>query len=296
MICEYGCGKEAKYKLKNGKWCCNKFFQQCPAKKIYGKKPWNKGKKGIYSEETINKMRKNSSQLKGKTYEEIHGIDKAIFLKELRGKELSKRLKGQIPWNKGKKDIYSIETIKRISKSNIKTIDDYKKDYPKFFKIEDVKLINNKIYVRCKKCNNWFEPSKTQFRERIRSIKKPSGNANCFMFCSDECKYTSNDYFKSFRVDPETLSKFKLYSSKVWKFTNYSLKKYSKKIKNFELRGRNKYHLDHKFSILEGFKQNIEPKLIAHWKNLEMLPEHENIKKGSLCSITFDELKILTDK
>jgi len=30
MICDYGCGNEAKYQLKNKKWCCSKSFTQCP--------------------------------------------------------------------------------------------------------------------------------------------------------------------------------------------------------------------------------------------------------------------------
>ena len=30
MICEYGCGQEAKYQFKNGKWCCSKNHRQCP--------------------------------------------------------------------------------------------------------------------------------------------------------------------------------------------------------------------------------------------------------------------------
>lgn len=29
MLCEYGCGEEAKYQLKNGKWCCSKHYQSC---------------------------------------------------------------------------------------------------------------------------------------------------------------------------------------------------------------------------------------------------------------------------
>lgn len=29
MLCDYGCDKEAKYKLKSGKWCCEKFWQRC---------------------------------------------------------------------------------------------------------------------------------------------------------------------------------------------------------------------------------------------------------------------------
>jgi len=31
MICEYGCGKEAKYQFDNKKWCCSDSFNKCPA-------------------------------------------------------------------------------------------------------------------------------------------------------------------------------------------------------------------------------------------------------------------------
>lgn len=33
MLCEYGCGLEAKYQLKNGKWCCCKSWNSCPINK-----------------------------------------------------------------------------------------------------------------------------------------------------------------------------------------------------------------------------------------------------------------------
>ena len=29
-FCEYGCGQEAKYKFKNGKWCCSENYTKCP--------------------------------------------------------------------------------------------------------------------------------------------------------------------------------------------------------------------------------------------------------------------------
>lgn len=29
MLCSYGCGKKALYKLKNKKWCCSEKYQQC---------------------------------------------------------------------------------------------------------------------------------------------------------------------------------------------------------------------------------------------------------------------------
>ena len=30
MICDYGCGEEAIYQFKNGKWCCSKSTNSCP--------------------------------------------------------------------------------------------------------------------------------------------------------------------------------------------------------------------------------------------------------------------------
>ena len=30
MLCNYGCGREAKYPLKNGKWCCTRSYNSCP--------------------------------------------------------------------------------------------------------------------------------------------------------------------------------------------------------------------------------------------------------------------------
>lgn len=31
VLCDYGCGRKAKYQLKNGKWCCSKSYHSCPA-------------------------------------------------------------------------------------------------------------------------------------------------------------------------------------------------------------------------------------------------------------------------
>ena len=50
------------------------------------------------------------------------------------------------------------------------------------------------------------------------------------------------------------------------------------------------YHLDHKFSIVEGFKQNIPPYIIGHINNLEMLIGRNNLVKNRKCSIDKDVL------
>ncbi len=63
---------------------------------------------------------------------------------------------------------------------------------------------------------------------------------------------------------------------------------------NFDKRGvsgtSGAYHLDHKFSILEGFKHNISPEVIGGIANLEFIPWEENIKKRTRCSINLSKL------
>ena len=89
-LCDYGCGQEAKYQFKNGKWCCSSYFAKCPEvirknsqsnkntwqdpnsvfnteeyrEKVrqsnMGKSPWNKGK----TKEDDNRILKQSNSLK----------------------------------------------------------------------------------------------------------------------------------------------------------------------------------------------------------------------------------------
>lgn len=57
---------------------------------------------------------------------------------------------------------------------------------------------------------------------------------------------------------------------------------------NHDRRGKNDYHLDHKYSIFEGFKNNILPSIIGNIKNLEFIPYKENLTKGKKSSVDID--------
>ena len=50
------------------------------------------------------------------------------------------------------------------------------------------------------------------------------------------------------------------------------------------------YHLDHKYSLYEGFLNNISPKIIGGFKNLIVIPNYENLSKGKKCSVTLNEI------
>ena len=86
ILCFYGCGKEAKFQLKNGKWCCSNSTNKCE-----GVKKRNLGYTGHkHLVETRKKMRKNGGHRKGKHHSE----------------ESKQKMRGTrstfIPWNKGK--------------------------------------------------------------------------------------------------------------------------------------------------------------------------------------------------
>jgi len=115
--CEYGCGRVTTHQFKNGKWCCESYHNKCPELKrktsesVKGKTPWNKGKTGIYSEESLALM---SDSKKGKT---PWNKGKTEIYSEETLKKISESGKGRTPWNKGKTDHLSKESLDKISKS-----------------------------------------------------------------------------------------------------------------------------------------------------------------------------------
>ena len=103
---------------------------------------------------------------------------------------------------------------------------------------------------------------------------------------------TINNYESGLWVSPEDKDDLSHYRVKVSKVM-YKYKDDIKKLDNFEKRGhanKGMYHLDHKFSIVEGFKQNIPPYIIGHINNLEMLIGRNNLVKNRKCSIDKDVL------
>lgn len=91
-------------------------------------------------------------------------------------------------------------------------------------------------------------------------------------------------------IPDEEKTDFEIYYSEVWKYTR---RQNINNLENIEKRGHaNKglYHLDHKFSIFEGFKQLIPAKIIGSICNLEMVVGRNNLAKGRKCSISEEKL------
>ena len=80
---------------------------------------------------------------------------------------------------------------------------------------------------------------------------------------------------------------FEVYKRTVLYYTKLTTKNI--KIENIEKRSRD-WHLDHKFSIYEGFKNNVPSYIMGSYYNLEMIEGINNNKKYTNCSITKEQL------
>lgn len=52
-----------------------------------------------------------------------------------------------------------------------------------------------------------------------------------------------------------------------------------------------KYNIDHIYSIMDGFRNKVNPKIIGSFVNLQVLPSIDNIRKRDESWITLEELK-----
>jgi hypothetical protein len=104
---------------------------------------------------------------------------------------------------------------------------------------------------------------------------------------TEEAKRKISEANSRWSPDDPQYEEFKKYRRKVYYWTE---KNDLTQLKNHEKRSRTGYHLDHKYSITEGFRNNVPPKVIGNINNLEFLPHKVNESKGTKCSITKEEL------
>tara|TARA_R110000868_G_scaffold12456_15_gene59604 strand:+ start:1235 stop:1537 length:303 start_codon:yes stop_codon:yes gene_type:complete len=88
----------------------------------------------------------------------------------------------------------------------------------------------------------------------------------------------------------KTVEDYRKYKLKVKRITN---KQRLHTLPNYELRGRTgisgAYHLDHIYSISQGFINNIPEHVIGDIKNLRFIPWENNISKsGKLTNESWD--------
>lgn len=87
----------------------------------------------------------------------------------------------------------------------------------------------------------------------------------------------------------ENLKDREKYYNSVKYLTSITYYRYKNILDKDSLRG-NGYHLDHRFSIIQGFINKIPPEIISSVYNLEIITKKDNLSKNSDCSITKEYL------
>ena len=152
---------------------------------------------------------------------------------------------------------------------------------------------NNKIIKNIKNTNiikygvnNYFETDEFK-NKRKESLYKKYG---------DE-KYNNPDKTKKTRISNGTqisdndILNFLNYKKVITNRTNTIYRNNHILINPYNIVLRNKHnHLDHKFSIKQGFIKKIPIEIITHPCNLEIINYKDNLSKKDRCSITIDNL------
>ena len=95
--------------------------------------------------------------------------------------------------------------------------------------------------------------------------------------------------FRDKLKDPQK-SERNAYRSEVEYYTKLSWINYFDEINPTRIERGPEQHLDHIFSIHEGFNQCIPPEIVGHWTNLQMLSRSKNDSKNTECWKTKDQL------
>ena len=184
------------------------------------------------------------------------------------------------------------------------THNEYKNKYPNSkFMCEEKIIKNRKAAIIAGKLNKGNKrPDLTErnkdpeFRKLISNSVKNSYTPELRKIRSESFKKKETrqkihetNYKNGLWTRPEDKTKKEQYKDIVLDITKSNYKKYFNEIKNANKRSM-EFHLDHKYSVHNGFKNNIPPEVIGHYKNFEMLPVSENATKHISNSIDINEL------
>jgi len=88
----------------------------------------------------------------------------------------------------------------------------------------------------------------------------------------------------------DQMSEYEAYRKAVWRITNQQYKLHKDIINPSGLPRSLRYHLDHIFSIQQGWMNKISAEIIGGYRNLQILEGKRNRQKGNKCEITLEEI------
>jgi len=244
-FCNYGCGKEAKYQLKNGKWCCSSSWRKCP--KVTEKKSrsmrnaWKKIDNKLNSEKT-NVARRRSMSGKNTGSQTSEHIEKAAATR-----------RGKSTWNKG----LTKETDERVRKISEKYTG---KTYEEIMGVEKAKEQKELKKRQMTIDRSKFMNSIPRNPDKMKKLKEDRSNW---------MKNGGAVYLDSFPRNLDKIRKFKEDRKQWMKLNGNRLRKLIKRTSKDEikLRGMTKELYpasEHTYKVLENKNYDVDNALVEH--------------------------------
>ena len=264
QCCEYrNCDKLPMfYFVTTDKWCCSKNAKQCPSNKEKSKQTV----KLKYGVDNISQLRSVKTQ-KIKTYLENYGVSNPLKSNEI------KKIDTCI-------EKYGVKNPSQSAEVKIKRNNKFLEKY-NGHPLADLTLISRRKQTMLERydVDNYgkTQAHKDNLIEYYNSLSDE--------VIDEKTHRTLQTKFKlGIITNPMLKSKFERYYIDVRNLSDRNYKKHKSLINpNNSNRGRTLYHLDHIFSIKDGFENNVPVEVISHRSNLRMLKYDENIVKGG-CS------------
>ena len=118
-------------------------------------------------------------------------------------------------------------------------------------------------------------------------------NSHAIKLVEHSERMTSKNHPRWKNYTEEDREDIKSYKAGVTQITNTNYRKYYYIINPYKLkRSRNKFHLDHIYSIIDGFNNKVPPEIIANPYNLKVITYIENISKKGNSHMTLSQLYI----
>ena len=152
--------------------------------------------------------------------------------------------------------------------------------------VEDMKLrypeydFNEFIYSTAKTKSKVTCPMHGEFLVRPNDLN--------FGHTCNQCgldKQQATKVLRGIVTDPKDKTDYENYRRHVWRISNQQYKLHKEKINPENLPRSLKYHLDHKYSIQQGWVNGRPVKEIGDWANLQILEGKLNRQKGNKCII-----------
>lgn len=247
-------------------------------------------KHNMYDENGVQKAQsKEAKEKRKKTLLERYGTTDLFSINDNAGRKKSNSKEGRekakqtLLKNHGVTSTWKLQKTKdTIKKTNLE-----KYGETCYFKTDEFKEKLKEHNIEKYGVENYFNSEDYKIKSKEVSLKK----YNSEYYLSSELR-KQREIESGHWISDEDRTEYELYRLNVWRITN---KQDLESLKDIDKRGRidlnpDAYHIDHKFSIREGFEENIPPEIIGSLKNLEMIPGRKNCAKNSKCSITKEEL------